>query len=83
MGQDDLHDDIREIRSLVTQNLAKTVQIETALWPDKGQKSLLTQHDERIDRLENWRSYLVGAWAVITTAAATLFEVHIKKGGGH
>ena len=64
---EELHDDIREIRNLLTQNLAKTVKIETALWPDQGQKSRLTEHDERIDALEKWRNYLAGAWAVIST----------------
>jgi hypothetical protein len=73
---DDLHDDVREIRNLVTQNLAKTVKIEAAIWPDEGQPSLLTEHSERIHRLENWRTGLSYAWAVV----AALFGFHVSGG---
>lgn len=49
--------------------LEMTTRIETALWPDKNQKGILTQHDERLDKLESWRNYLTGAWAVVTAVA--------------
>jgi hypothetical protein len=74
MTDESLHDDVREIRSLVTQNLAKTIQIESAIWPDKGQPSLLTVHENRIKSLETWRSWLGGAWAVVTA----LFGYHVS-----
>jgi hypothetical protein len=72
---------MEEIRDDIKKILEKTTRIETALWPDEGQPGTLTKHAERIDSLENWRSYLVGAWAVITTAAATVFGIHTH--GGH
>lgn len=74
MGTEDLHDDIKKI-------LEKTTRIETALWPDPNQPGTLTKFDERLDNLERWRSYLVGAWGAITTAAATVFGIHVH--GGH
>lgn len=63
---DDIHNDIREI-------LLKTTRIETALWPDENQKGVLTIHDERLDSLERWRSYLTGAWAF----AAAVVSKHL------
>lgn len=61
------------------QILAKTIRIESALWPDEGQPGVLTTHEERIKKLENWRSGLAYAWAVLTG----LFGVHwMGKHGG-
>lgn len=53
--------------------LIQTTRIQTALWPDQNQKGILTLHDERLDKLESWRNYLTGAWAVV----ATFFGVHL------
>ena len=66
MSDDLLHQNIQTI-------LEKTTRIETALWPDKNQKGVLTLHDERLDKLESWRNYLTGAWAVV----ATFFGFHL------
>ena len=70
------------------QILAKTIRIETALWPDDGQPGVLSRHSERmdeiqadIDSLKSWRSYLVGAWGAITFAFATWLGIHSKHGG--
>ena len=52
--------------------LEDTTRIKTALWPDENQPGVLTRHDERLDNLERWRSYLAGAWAVV----AALFGIH-------
>jgi hypothetical protein len=77
---EDLHDDVREIRNLVTQNLAKTVKIESALWPDEGQPSLLTKHGEAIKALEGWRNILNGIWIALTTIASVVFGIHVHGG---
>lgn len=53
--------------------LIQTTRIQTALWPDQNQKGILTLHDERLDKLESWRNYLTGAWAVV----ATFFGFHL------
>lgn len=60
------------------QILAETIRIRTALWPDEGQPGVLTQHHDRITKLEGWRNYLVGAWAVVSA----FFSIHILKRGG-
>lgn len=56
--------------------LQKTIRIETALWPDDGQPGVLTRHDERLDNLEQWRNWLAGASAVIST----FFGIHLGSG---
>jgi hypothetical protein len=61
------------------QILAKTIRIEAALWPDEGQPGVLSEHDDRLGKLENWRTGLAYAWGAVTT----LFSVHwIGKHGG-
>jgi hypothetical protein len=72
---EDFHDDVREIRNLVTQNLAETVAIKTVLFPSPGQPSILEKHEERIKSLETWRSWLGGAWAVVTA----FFGYHVSR----
>jgi hypothetical protein len=56
--------------------LSDTAQIKAALWPDPNQPGLLTKYGERLDSLEKWRSYLLGAWAV----AAGFFGYHVSGG---
>jgi hypothetical protein len=65
--------------------LEKTTRIETALWPDYGQPSILTKHTERMDDIEDkiaelntWKNRLIGAWAVVTS----LFGIHTIRHGG-
>jgi len=72
---DDLHNDIRTI-------LQKTTRIETALWPDENQPGVLTKHDERLDKLEDWKSHIAGGMRVLGflwTALAALFGYHVSK----
>ncbi len=45
---------------------ADVAQIKGALWPDEGQPSRITEAEHRLDKLEGWRNYLVGGWAVLS-----------------
>jgi hypothetical protein len=65
-----------EFSSKLDRILEDTTRIKTALWPDEGQPGVLTQHEERLDKLEQWRNWLAGASAVIST----FFGIHL--GGG-
>jgi hypothetical protein len=62
--------------------LKETIRIRTALWPDEGQPGILTQHEKRINSLENWRTWLAGAWSVITLVFSYIFGIHLKRHGG-
>lgn len=66
---EDLHNDsnamLRSILSKTESNSETLARLETALWPDRGQKGVLTQHDERLDELEAWRNRIVGALSLI------------------
>jgi hypothetical protein len=71
------------------QILADTTRIKAALWPDEGQPGVLTRHGERMDEiedkvqsLEGWRNYLIGAWSAITLIFGTIFGVHVSRHGG-
>jgi hypothetical protein len=65
-GTEELHADIQKV-------LEKTTKIESAIWPDPGQPSVLTKLDERIDALETAKAWAIGAFAVISSA----FGIHI------
>lgn len=65
-GMDELHADIREV-------LTKTAKIESAIWPDPGQPSVLTTLSTRVSSLETAKAWAIGAFAVISSA----FGIHI------
>jgi len=56
--------------------LEKTIRIETALWPDEGQPSILTKHEERLKSLEGWRYWLAGAWSLLATIVGIKIGTH-------
>lgn len=57
--------------------LEKVTRIDAQLFPDGPyQPSLLTTYDERISKLETWRSYLLGAWGLVLTWLTIRFGVH-------
>jgi len=66
------HDDLREMREMLTENLALTNRMCAVLFPP-NEPSAITTINKRINRLESWRSYLTGAYAVI----AGLFSIHV------
>lgn len=61
-----------KINDKLDELLTKVTRIETALWPDLYQPSVLTRHSTRIHDLENWRNYLTGAWFIVTTMATVI-----------
>jgi hypothetical protein len=77
---DELHDDIKEIRNLVTQNLIETAAIKATLCPTPGQPSLLDKHGAEIESLKSWRNILNGIWIAITTIASIVFGIHVRGG---
>lgn len=73
MAADNLNEDIREIRQMMTDNLRMTTEVHTILFPAPGQPNAIQAVSERVDKLETWRSYLAGAWAVISA----FFGMHV------
>ena len=63
---DQILDEIRDVNTRVT-------RMETSLAPDPGKPSRLTQVEDRVNKLELWRSALAGAWAVVI-GTATYFK---------
>ncbi len=65
---ENIHEDIRELRVMMTANLEKTTQIYAVMFPAPGQPNAIQALGNRVSKLENWRSMLGGAWAVVTAA---------------
>jgi len=49
----------------------RITRIETALYPDEGQPSRLTELEHRTATLEGWRNYTMGALAVLGAGLGT------------
>jgi hypothetical protein len=57
-----------KIHDLLVENLTLSRELKTTLFPDgPASKGRLADHEKRIGQLENWRNYLLGAWAVVST----------------
>ncbi len=69
-------EDVRELRQLLTENLRVTTEIHTVLFPAPGQPNAVQSLTHRVAKLEAWRSFLSGAWAVVTA----IFSWHVVKG---
>lgn len=59
--------------------LEKVTRIESAIWPDEGQPSKLSQHEDRIVSLEKGRSYMAGAIGAIAAILGLLGTLMAKK----
>lgn len=68
MNEQKLDQILSEIRDVNT----RVTRIETSLTPDPGKPSRVTVLEERVHKLELWRSAIVGAWSLVVGAAAYL-----------
>jgi len=60
------HDE--QVLSTLQEIQLEITRIRTVLAPDENKPNVISQLDDRVERLEDWRNYLLGAWGALCAA---------------